>query len=136
MSGVQPNQTSPAAPPADAATTLATFQAGRATPNAIEAIVDRLAFALAIERSEPATPEAVARLRQDADRVLADFAFRYLHNHIDEIRRDAVAEQLGRLRQPPGFGRLVAASLLGGGVIAAAGLWLALHPATLAGLAG
>ena len=66
-------------------------------------MTDLLAFGLAAERGGPVTPETVERLRQDAAKALTDYAFRYLHNTVEQVRRDAVAEHLGRLRPPPGF---------------------------------
>ncbi len=112
---------------------VAAFRAGR---GAEDRVVDLLAFAMAAERGEEATPEAVERLRQEAGTALSDFAFRYLHNTIDQVRRDAVAEHLGQFRQPPGFPRLVLANLVALAVAGLAAWWLAQHPALLAGLSG
>lgn len=95
-----------------------------------------LAFALAAERGEDASPETIARCQREAEAALCDHALRYLHNNIERLRQEAVAEQIGRLRHPPGFLRLVAANLVALAIIGAAGAWLALHPETLAGLAG
>ncbi|HYZ32710.1 MAG TPA: hypothetical protein VE684_10580 [Crenalkalicoccus sp.] len=111
----------------------AAFQAGEGED---ARLAGRIAFALAAETGEEATPEAVLRLRQQADRLLAEHAFRYLHNTIEQIRRDAIAEHLGRLPRPPGFGRIVLANLVALAIAGAAAGWLALHPETLAGLAG
>lgn len=99
-------------------------------------LADLLAFALAAEKGQPATPEAVDRLRHEAAAALGDHAFRYLHNSVEQVRRDAVAEHLGRIRKPPGFVALVAANLLALAIAGGAAAWLALHPETLAGLSG
>jgi hypothetical protein len=112
---------------------LAAFRQGRGDA---ERMTDLLAFGLAAERQEPATPEAIARLRQEATAALSDFSFRYLHNTVEQVRRDAVTEHLGRLRPPPGFLRLVLANLVAMALAAAAGWWLMLHPETLAGISG
>jgi hypothetical protein len=90
-----------------------------------------LAFAMAAERREEASPETVARSQREAEAALCDHALRYLHNNIERLRQEAVAEQIGRLRHPPGFLRLVAANLVALAIIGAAGGWLA-----LAGLTG
>ncbi|MBL6455936.1 hypothetical protein JMJ55_11425 [Belnapia sp. T6] len=95
-----------------------------------------LAFALAAERGEPAAPEAVSRLQREAEAALCDHALRYLHNNVERLRQEAVAEQLGRLRRPPGFLRLMAANLAAMALVALAGGWLAMHPETLAGITG
>ncbi|NOG69619.1 hypothetical protein [Roseicella sp. DB1501] len=124
----------PEAPlPAPTAGDITAFRTGRGSE---EHVVDLLAFALGVEAGEPATPETVARLRQQAEAALSAHSFRYLHNSIEDIRREAAAEQLAKLPRPPGFGTMVLANLLAlllFGIVAA---WLALHPATLAGLAG
>jgi hypothetical protein len=112
---------------------LAAFRQGRGEA---ERMTDLLAFGLAAERQESVTPEAIARLRQEATAALSDFSFRYLNNTVEQVRRDAVAEHLGRLRPPPGFLRLVLANLIALALAAAAGWWLMLHPETLAGLSG
>lgn len=112
---------------------LQAFRHGRAGEHRLD---DLLAFALAVERGQAATPETVERLRHEAASALSDHAFRYLHNSVEQIRRDAVAEQLGRIRKPPGFVALVAANLVALALAGGAAGWLALHPETLAGLAG
>jgi len=112
---------------------LAVYREGRP---AEDRLVDLLAFAIAAECGRADTPDAVEQSRQEAHSALSDHAFRYLHNSIDQIRREAAAEQLAKLPRPPGFGTILLANLL---ALAIAGLgfgWLALHPATLAGLAG
>ncbi|MFC7539406.1 hypothetical protein ACFQU2_07935 [Siccirubricoccus deserti] len=68
--------------------------------------------------------------------ALSEHAFRYLHNTVEQIRHDAVAEHLGGLRRPPGFARMVLANLLALVLVGLAAGWVALHPETLAGLAG
>ena len=95
-----------------------------------------LAFALAAERREPTDPDTVARLKREAEAALCDHAFRYLHNNIERLRREAVAEQLGHLPRPPGLLRLVTANLVALAIAGVAAGWLALHPETLAGLTG
>jgi hypothetical protein len=118
---------------ADALPDIAAFRAGRSQD---DRLTDLLAFGLAADRGEPATPEVVERTRQEAAAALSDFAFRYLHNTVEQVRRDAVAEHLGQLRQPPGFLRLVLANLVALAVAGLAGWWLALHPEVVAGLSG
>jgi hypothetical protein len=116
-------------PPPD----IAAFRAGRSQD---DRLTDLLAFGLAVDRGDQATPEAVDRARQEASAALSDFAFRYLHNTVEQVRRDAVAQHLGQLRQPPGFLRLVLANLVALAVAGMAGWWLALNPQLLAGLSG
>ena len=99
-------------------------------------LVGLLAFALAADRGEEPDPDTVARLRREAETALCDHAFRYLHNNIEQLRREAVTEHLGHLPKPPGFLRLVAANLVALAVAGAVAGWLALHPATLTGLTG
>ena len=122
-------------PPAmtDAMPDIAAFRAGRGQD---DRLTDLLAFGLAADRGDPSTPEAVERARQEAAAALSDFAFRYLHNTVEQVRRDAVAEHLGQIRQPPGFLRLILANLVALAVAGVAGWWLALHPELLAGLSG
>jgi hypothetical protein len=112
---------------------LARFVAGRP---AEERPVDLMAFALAAEKRQPLTPEAIDRLRQEASAVLSEHAFRYMHNSVEQIRREAVAEQMARIARPPGFGTLLLANLLALLIAGLVAYWLALHPATLSGLAG
>ena len=118
---------------AEASPNLAAFRSGG---GAEDRLVELLAFAMAAERKEEVTPESVERLRQEAGTALSDFAFRYLHNTIDQVRRDAVAEHLGQLRQPPGFLRLVLANLVALGLAGLAAWWLTLHPLIQAGVSG
>jgi hypothetical protein len=109
------------------------FIAGRP---ATERTVDLMAFALAAEKRQAPTDETIDRLRQEAATTLSEYAFRYMHNAVEQIRREAMAEQLGRLGRPPGFGTLLLANLLALAIAGLAAYWLVLHPATLAGLAG
>ena len=98
--------------------------------------MDLLAFAIATKFGHPLTPEGVEQSRQAAQTALSDYAFRYLHNSIDQIRREAAAEQLAKLPRPPGFGTILLANLVALAITGGLAAWLALHPATLAGLAG
>jgi hypothetical protein len=99
-------------------------------------VLDLLAFALATEGNHPLTPEGLDQSRQAAGAALSAHAFRYLHNSIDQIRREAAAEQLAKLPRPPGFGAILLANLVALAIAGGLAGWLALHPATLAGLAG
>jgi hypothetical protein len=124
-------------PETNSSSNLATRLAGLP---AEERVVELLAFALAAEAgaapvAEPAAA-AMTQHRHAAMTVLSEHAFRYLHNTIEQIRRDAVAEHLGKLRRPPGFARLVFANLVALGIGGLLAAWIALHPATFAGLAG
>jgi len=99
-------------------------------------LVGHLAFALAAERGQAPTPETVAALRTEATADLSEFAFRYLHNRVEEIRREAVAAELARLGRPPGFGTMVLANLVALALAGGVAGWLAFHSETLAGLLG
>ncbi|TDH64473.1 hypothetical protein E2C06_00575 [Dankookia rubra] len=99
-------------------------------------VLNLLAFAIATEAGHPLTPEGIEQSRQAAGSALSDHAFRYLHNTIDQIRREAAAEQLAKLPRPPGFGAILLANLVALAIAGGLAAWLALHPATLAGLAG
>ena len=112
---------------------LSTYRAGRPPE---DRVLDLLAFAIATEASDPTTPEAVEQSRQAAQTALSEYAFRYLHNTIEQIRREAAAEQLAKLPRPPGFGAILLANLVALAIAGAVAGWLALHPSTLAGLAG
>ena len=121
-------------PPAPAGTDmLAAFRAGR---GAEDRLADLLAFALATERGDAPTAEAIDSARRAAQTALSDHAFRYLHNSVEQIRREAAAEQQARQPRPPGLGTIFLANMLALVIFAAVAGWLALHPATLAGLAG
>ena len=130
---IRPDLGTPLAMTDAVAPDIAAFRAGRGQDTRL---ADLLAFGIAAERGDAVTPEAVERAQREAEAALSDFAFRYLHNTVEQVRRDAVAEHLGRLRQPPGFLRLVLANLVALAVAVAAGGWLALHPHLLAGLSG
>jgi hypothetical protein len=106
--GAPPAGTASAAPPATAPS-LEAFRAGRSET---ERTADLLAFAIAADRGLAQTPDAIERARQEADAALGDYSLRYLHNHVEQIRQEAIAEHLGRLRPPPGFARLVIANLV------------------------
>jgi hypothetical protein len=112
---------------------LESYRAGRSSG---DRVVDLLAFAIATESGHPLTPDGVEQSRQAAQTALSDHAFRYLHNSIDQIRREAAAEQLAKLPRPPGFGAILLANLVALAIAGGLAAWLALHPATLAGLAG
>ena len=104
-----------------------------------EKLIAQVAFALAAEDGpgqQPQTREALEALRAQASTALSDFAFRYLHNRADEIRREAAAEAAAAAARPPGFLRLVLANLVALGLVAALGAALAMNPHLLAGLTG
>ena len=132
MANVETLRPQPSPAPVQAVTTPADPTAFRTE----DRITGLLAFALAAERGDEASRETVIRCQREAETALCDYALRYLHNNIERIRQEAVAEQIGRLRHPPGFLRMVAANLVALVIIGAVGGWLALHPETLAGLAG
>jgi hypothetical protein len=75
--------------------------------------VGLIAFALhcqaAVEGRVP--QDGPARFRQQADAMFRTDAFRYLHNRVEELRREAASQALAGTRRPPGFIKLVAASL-------------------------
>jgi hypothetical protein len=131
-----------AGPPVDTAAAqatpvpLAAFRSGRSE---VDRTSDLLAFAIATERGLAPTPDAVERARREADAALGDYCIRHLHNNVEQIRQEAVAAHLGRLRPPPGFAVLVLANLV---ALAAAGAlcaWLWARPdirATVFGLLG
>ena len=123
--------TAAAAPPA--ATPLAVFRAGRSET---DRTADLLAFAIATERGLAPTPDAVERARREADAALGDYSVRYLHNNVEQIRQEAVAAHLGRLRPPPGFPKLVTANLVALALAAALGAWLWTRPEVRDALAG
>lgn len=114
----------------------AAFRAGRDPDDAAAVLIDRVAFALAVERRTAPSTEGLSQLRNEATVALTSFAFRHLHNTMAEIRQQAVTEHLAGLRKPPGFGAMLLASLLGSAIVAASALWLASHPEHLAALFG
>ncbi len=123
------------APPPPRLPDAAAFRTGQGED---DRLIGQLAFARAVERGEAAAPaaETVEALRAQALADLSEFAFRYLHNRVEEVRREAVAAELARFGQPPSFLRLVAANLIAlalGGALAA---WLISQPEALAPLLG
>jgi hypothetical protein len=98
--------------PVGAATALPALDAFRAGRSDAERTADLLAYAIATERGLPPTPDAIERARQDANAALGDYSLRYLHNHVAQLRQEAVAEHLGRLRPPPSLIGLVIANLV------------------------
>jgi hypothetical protein len=101
-------------------------------------LIAQLAYALAADAAPPAPPTAEARdaLRAQAVAALSDFAFRYLHNRAEDIRREAAAEARAAMPRPPGFGALVLANLLALAIAGGVGWVLATHPDLLAGRIG
>ncbi len=91
-----------------------------------------LAFALAAEAGEGATADVLARRGAEADRLLTEHAYKLLHNHVSEIRREAVAEHMAALRPPLGFWGVAGACLAAVAVAGLGALWLVAHPAALA----
>jgi len=108
------------ATPGAASLSPAAFLSGRDE----DRVVDLLAFALAAEAGDPPGPATVTRRREEAIRTMTDHAFRLLHNRVEEIRRDALAERLAALRPPPGLLTLVLANLVALGVVGALLAWL------------
>jgi LPS O-antigen subunit length determinant protein (WzzB/FepE family) len=88
---------------------LARFRSGN--PN--DRLRDLLAFAIATEEGKPLGPEGLEALHRRADSELSAHAVRYLHNRIDEIRREAQEELRAKTRRPAGFLTLVLANLIG-----------------------
>lgn len=95
-----------------------------------------LVHGLALDGGEAPTGERVAMHRKEAARMLTEHAFRALHNHVAEIRRDAIAEHLASMRPPPGFPALFAACAAAVSLSFLAMLWLLADPARLAALVG
>lgn len=126
------NDLGPAPGPA-AGHALAAFRAGRSET---DRTADLLAFAIAAERGLPATPDAIERARREADAALGDYSIRHLHNAVEQIRQEAVAAHLGRLRPPPGFVRLVAANLVAIAITGGLAAWLSTLPEVRAALSG
>jgi hypothetical protein len=122
----------PAGPP-HVLPALEAFRAGRSDT---ERTADLLAFAIATERGLPQTPDGIERARQDADAALGDYSLRYLHNHVAELRQEAIAEHLGRLRKPPGFFGLVIANLFALALAGALSFLAWKHPEVLTAAAG
>jgi hypothetical protein len=85
-----------------------------------------LGFALAAEAGGPLRAEEAPARRAEAERLMTEWAFRHLHNRLDEIRREAVAEAQARQPRPPGFATLLLANLLAL-AIAGGAWWLAVR---------
>ena len=128
----------PEAPSAGAAAPAPVLlpQAFRAAEGEEDRLIAQVAFALAAEEGQPTTPEAVEALRAQAAAALSAFSFRYLHNRVEEVRREAAAAEASRIRPPPSFVTLVLANLLALAVGGAVAVWMAAHPDTIAGLIG
>lgn len=115
------------------------FLSGRAD----DLVVDLLAYAMYVRDRDTRGAEArgaveqdpVLRYRRAAEAELTTFAYRLFHNQAEEIRIAAVREQLGALPRPPGFSRLVAASMVGSALVGAAALWAAGQDGMLAEMA-
>lgn len=109
-----------AGPPAGPA--LPDFLAGSETR-----LRDLLAYAMAVEAARPLGPDGVEGLRRKADAELRGHAFRELHNRVEDIRRDAMDEQVARMPRGLSFSAVVAANLaaLGLGATLALLVWLA-----------
>ncbi len=105
---------------------LAAFRAGDETR-----LRDLLAFALAAEAGRPVAAGAIEDLRRKADAELHDHAFCLLHNSIDQIRREAAAEEKARHRPPMGFWATLAANLLALGIVAGLAWLMLRHPELL-----
>jgi len=95
-------------------------------------VVDLLAFALHARDREARGPgqpspqgeeDPVLRYRRAAGAELTSFTYRFFHNQVEEIRHAAVREHLGTLKRPPGFLRLVLASVVGTAAVGIAALW-------------
>ena len=86
--------------------------------------------------NEAASADLVERYRAQANADLHAFAYRYLHNHAEQIRMDAVREHAAKLRSPPGCMKLVVTTAFG---VALAGLlwqWLQPWVAAYGGIGG
>lgn len=100
---------------------LADFRTGPETR-----LRDLLAFAMAVEAGRPLGPDGPEGLRRHAEAELQGHALRVLHNQVETIRQQAMAEQLARIGRGMSFGRAVLANLLalalaGGAVMLATG---------------
>jgi len=87
---------------------------------------DLLAYALAAEAGRPVAPAAIEELRNKAEAELQAHAFRVLHNQVETIRRDAVAEQMSRMSRGLSFSRVVIANLVAIAVAAVLALLMTL----------
>ena len=128
----------PSSGPTRAAATLPPPAAFRLGDTAEDRLIGQVAFALAAEAGPGSAQsrEAIEALRAQASTALSDFAFRYLHNRAEEIRREAAREATAAARKPPGFLTLVLANLIALALAGAAGVALAMNPHLLAGLSG
>lgn len=130
-----------AAVPVRAATTQVLPPGAFRTGRAEDALRDALGYGLYARAAEdgrepartvgePATADMIERYRAQANADLHAFAFRYMHNQAEQIRQDAIREQLAAQRPPPGLGKLVLGNLL---ALALAGLaWAMLGPTVAA----
>lgn len=84
-----------------------------------------LGYALAVDSGTAPTAEAAPARRAEAERLMQDWAFRHLHNHVERLRAEAAREALAGQLPPPGFLTLVAAVLVGL-VLFAALAWVAM----------
>lgn len=113
----------------------AAFRASQAGPE--DKLIGQVAFAMAAEAgTPPRDAEAIQVLRDQATAALSDFAFRYLHNRVEEIRKEAAAEATTSVARGPGFLRLVLANLVALGLGGAALYALVGDPHLLARLTG
>jgi hypothetical protein len=127
-----PNETADARP---AFPGLAAFLASAPEPE--DKLIAQLAFAMAAEAgTPPRDADAIRSLRDRARAALSDFAFRYLHNRVAEIRAEAVAEASAASRRGPSFLRLVLANLVALGLCGAAFAALTANPHLIARLTG
>lgn len=92
---------------------------------------DLLAFAHAAEAG--GTQPDIAALRLRAEGELNAYAFRLLHNRVEDIRREAMQEQVASIRPTLSFSTLVAANVV---ALAAAGIGVLLFWALLAAAGG
>lgn len=72
-----------------------------------------LGYALAVEADGTATADAAPARRAEAERLMQDWAFRHLHNHLERIRAEAAREALAGQPAPAGFLTVLAAVLAG-----------------------
>lgn len=95
---------------------------------ALGTFVERQADADALKRAlPPVAPEIVEEMRRDAEARLADFARRWLHNHVTELKAEAVREHLqtARLGARP-LAVLVAAFIASAAALTLLPLWQSL----------
>lgn len=94
---------------------------GSGEPDALEGALAYGYYARATEDGrEAAGPDGsaagadmIARYHAQATGELHAYAFRYLHNHTEQIRQDAIRDHLVALRRPPRFATLVLAAVSG-----------------------